>query len=106
MWTSTFFFIHYLSKREKSGQQVYGYEMAVVQAFTAASNNFELAIAVAIAVFGVNSEQALAATIGPLTEVPVLLSLSWFALYLKHKLLWVAAPTPSSTISKESIDRF
>ena len=46
----------------------------------------ELAIAVAIAVYGVGSEQALAATIGPLTEIPVLLSLSWVALYLRHRL--------------------
>ncbi|KAF7350127.1 Arsenical-resistance protein ACR3 [Mycena venus] len=43
----------------------FGYEMAVVQAFTAGSNNFELAIAVAIASYGVGSDEALAATIGP-----------------------------------------
>jgi len=39
-------------------------------------------------VYGVNSEQALAATIGPLIEVPVLLGLTWVALYLRHKLDW------------------
>jgi len=47
-----------------------------------------LAIAVAIAVYGVDSEQALAATIGPLIEVPVLLALTWAALYLRWKLNW------------------
>jgi len=40
MWNSTFFFIYYLSRREGSGPRKFGYEMAVVQAFTAASNNF------------------------------------------------------------------
>jgi len=77
MWFVTFFIAYKLKV---------DYPKATAVSFTASSNDFELAIAVAVAIWGIESEQAFATVIGPLLEVPILISLVNMALFFKRKL--------------------
>ena len=78
-----------------------GYERTTTLAFTAAGNNFELAIAVAIGTFGVTSGQALAGVVGPLIEVPVLVALVYVSLWLRRRMF----PATDTSLSRSSEPR-
>ncbi len=95
-----YFMVMFVASFLLSWKLKFSYEETVTTSFTAASNNFELAIATAVAVFGLSSSQAFATTVGPLIEVPVMIGLVYVALWFKPRLFDIILP---KEVNKEKL---
>jgi arsenite transporter len=95
---AVYFMVMFVASFLLSWKLKFSYEETVTTSFTAASNNFELAIATAVAVFGLSSSQAFATTVGPLIEVPVMIGLVYVALWFKPKLFRITSQNEKETM--------
>ncbi len=96
-----YFLVMFVASFLLSWKLKFSYEETVTTSFTAASNNFELAIATAIAVFGLSSSQAFATTVGPLIEVPVMIGLVYVALWFKPKLFKLISTEETKPVTEQ-----
>lgn len=98
-----YFVVMFVSSFMLSWKLKFSYQETVTTSFTAASNNFELAIATAVAVFGLSSSQAFATTVGPLIEVPVMIGLVYVALWFKPKLFKLASREKAKLMEERQV---
>lgn len=100
-----YFLIMFLLSFAVSSKLKFSYREAATTSFTAASNNFELAIAVAVAVFGLSSSEAFATVVGPLIEVPVMILLVYLSLWIRNTYFTSRSSNGDSFIREKSPGR-